>query len=68
MGGQVRGSGVKEEIRKMVMRGDGQKEVSAVYITVSLGPIARGGGETGRKDNLMPVTLEGGRKSETSEG
>lgn len=64
----MRGSGVKEEMRKMVMRGDGRKEVSAVYITVSLGPIARGGGDTGRKDNLMPVTMRAGGKGETREG
>lgn len=35
---------------------------------VSLGPITRGQGETSRKDNLMGVTLGGGRKSERKEG
>lgn len=35
---------------------------------VSLGPITQGQGETSRRDNLMRVTLGGGRKSERKEG
>lgn len=50
------------------MGGDGRKEVSALFSIVSLGPIRGDEGEIHRKDNLMSITLGGGRKSETKGG
>lgn len=68
MGAQARGSRETEEQGKIAMRGDGRKEVSAVYVMVSLGPITRRDEEVRRKDNMMPITLGGGRTNETREG